>query len=206
MTSHSHFWNKTAEKYAASPVSDEAAYQRKLEMTRALFTPDSVVAEFGCGTGTTALIHAPHVMQVWATDGSEKMIDIAWAKAQEKGIENVDFEVTDIDEYLPEAGKYDVVMMHSLLHLLNDRREAISKAMTMLKPGGYFVSNTVCLTGMWRLMWPVIGVFRIIGLAPMVKFFSGSDLCRDLERAGFQINKYWKPGSTTAFIIARRPA
>jgi len=207
MTNDPTFWNNAARKYAASPVGNEAAYHRKLAMTQKLFSPDSVIAEFGCGTGTTALHHAPHVNHVWATDGSEKMIEIAWDKARQAGIENVLFEVADIDDYLPEPGRYDVVMMHSLLHLLKDRRSAIRKAGEMLKPGGYFVTNTVCLTGLWRFIWPVIGFMRLFGQAPLLKFFSGEALARDIEAAGFAIEEFWKPDNGVAvFIIAQKPA
>jgi len=206
MTNDPTFWNKIAPKYAARPVDDQSAYEQKLELTRKLFKADFVVAEFGCGTGTTALRHAEHVKHVWATDGSEKMIDIAWEKAQSQGIENAIFEVADIDDYQPERGQFDVVMMHSLLHLLKDRRAAIEKARCMLKPGGYFVTNTVCISGVSRLMWPVIGLMRFLGQAPMVKFFSGKALREEIEAAEFQITEYWRPNDGMAvFIIAQKP-
>lgn len=55
------FWDRMANKYARQPIADEAAYQHKLDVTRQHFTPQSKVLEFGCGTGSTALLHAPHV-------------------------------------------------------------------------------------------------------------------------------------------------
>ena len=54
MAKSEQFWDKTAERYAKSPVSDEATYQRKLAETQSYFTPGMRVLEFGCGTGTTA--------------------------------------------------------------------------------------------------------------------------------------------------------
>ena len=48
------FWNRIAKKYAASPISDEAAYKHKLELTQARMTPETEALEFGCGTGGTA--------------------------------------------------------------------------------------------------------------------------------------------------------
>lgn len=44
-----------AKRYARQPIADEAAYRRKLEVTRTYFRPDMHVLEFGCGTGSTAL-------------------------------------------------------------------------------------------------------------------------------------------------------
>ena len=57
----SKFWDRMAKGYAKSPVKDQAAYEKKLEITRGCFPPDAEVLEFGCGTGSTALLHAPHV-------------------------------------------------------------------------------------------------------------------------------------------------
>jgi cyclopropane fatty-acyl-phospholipid synthase-like methyltransferase len=37
---------------------------------------DMEVLEFGCGTGSTAIVHAPHVKELRAIDISEKMIGI----------------------------------------------------------------------------------------------------------------------------------
>jgi hypothetical protein len=65
-------WNWVAKGYARSPVADEAAYQKKLAITRAHFRPDMAVMEFGCGAGTTAVAHAPHVKHIHAHDVSEK--------------------------------------------------------------------------------------------------------------------------------------
>ena len=53
------FWDKIAVKYSRRPIADEASYQKKLEKSQAYFRPDTEVLEFGCGTGGTAIIHAP---------------------------------------------------------------------------------------------------------------------------------------------------
>ena len=52
-------------------------YKEKLEATRRYFDADSQVFEFGCGTGSTALHHAPFVQKIVATDISSNMIEIA---------------------------------------------------------------------------------------------------------------------------------
>ncbi len=58
------FWDRIAERYAKQPIADEAAYQKKLQVTRDYFRPDMAVLEFGCGTGSTAIAHAPYVKHV----------------------------------------------------------------------------------------------------------------------------------------------
>ena len=66
MTAQSSFWDKIADKYAKRPVADETAYETKLAKTREYLTPDTQVFEFGCGSGTTAIKHAPYVKHIQA--------------------------------------------------------------------------------------------------------------------------------------------
>jgi cyclopropane fatty-acyl-phospholipid synthase-like methyltransferase len=61
MVQSTKFWDRIAERYSKQPVADEAAYQKKLQVTREYFRPDMEVLEFGCGTGSTAIAHAPYV-------------------------------------------------------------------------------------------------------------------------------------------------
>jgi len=200
------FWNRMAEKYAARPVDDEAAYQAKLEKTRALLTLDSRVIEFGCGTGTTALHHAPFAKNILATDISEKMIEIAWSKAQAAGIENVTFDVAGLEAPDLTDHSFDIVMMHSLLHLFRDRQHAIDRAYDLLKPGGCFVASTTCLSGLMRMLQPALTVARWFGAVPYVAFFTQRQLIADLRSTGFEIVEEWLPERHKAvFTIARKP-
>jgi ubiquinone/menaquinone biosynthesis C-methylase UbiE len=139
------FWDRMAKGYAKSKIGDEASYQHKLEVTRGYFTPDSNVMEFACGTGSTALLHAPLVGSYLAYDFSPKMIAIAQEKLDASGIENLRFEVASIQELDLEAGSLDVVMGHSILHLLEHPDTAIAKSFDLLTPGGVLVTSTVCL-------------------------------------------------------------
>lgn len=138
MATSAFLWNRFAKGYAKGPVGDPAAYQRKLDVTRTYFTPESEVMEFGCGPGTTSVSHAPFVRRIRAYDISEKMLEIARSRAAEAGVDNVTFERADIIELdLPEA-RLDVVMGHSILHLLRPkaRKAVLAKALRLLKPGG----------------------------------------------------------------------
>lgn len=68
MKSAQTFWDKAASGYAKSAIKDEKSYHKKLAVTQAYLRPDWSVFEFGCGTGTTAILHAPHVRHILATD------------------------------------------------------------------------------------------------------------------------------------------
>ena len=135
MANPARFWDRNAKRYARSPIADQDAYERKLEITRGYFTPESEVLEFGCGTGSTALLHAPHVRHILATDYAAGMLQIARQKASDQGIENVTFTQSSIEEFRTDR-RFDAVLCLSLLHLVADRPAALARAFELLKPGG----------------------------------------------------------------------
>ncbi len=206
MPKPSKFWDVMARRYAKSPVSDEKSYQQKLEITRGYLTPDMKVMEFGCGTGSTAISHAPFVKSILATDFSEKMLDIARDKAREAGVENVTFKQSGIDEFDAPNQSYDVIMGHSILHLLPDKERVIAKVFQLLKPGGVFISSTSCINNA-RILKIVLPLGHAIGLMPLVRFFSADELLKNFTDAGFEIEYNWRPKASDAvFIVAKRPA
>jgi len=201
------FWDKIAERYSKQPIADEAAYQKKLQVTRQYFRPDMAVFEFGCGTGSTAIIHAPYVKHILAIDISSKMIDIAQGKADAENIHNITFERATIDEFNVPDGSLDVVMGFSILHLLDNKELVISQVHKMLKPGGIFVTSTVCLNNWMKLIKFVVPIGRLLGVMPLVKVFTAEELVASFTSAGFEIDYQWQPGENkSAFIVAKKPA
>ena len=199
------FWDKVAERYAKRPVPDEAVYQKKLQVTRESFRPDMRVLEFGCGTGSTAIAHAPYVQHIQAIDISAKMIDIARRKADAADVGNVTFEQSTIDDFSAPDRSFDAVLGLSILHLLEDKDAVIAKVHRLLKPGGVFVTSTVCLgdTMAWFKFVGPIG--KALGLMPMVRVFTVQDLVASLTGAGFRIDHQWQPGKGKAvFIVAQK--
>ncbi len=207
MTHSSRFWDRIAARYARKPVADEAAYQKKLAVTREYLRPDMEVLEFGCGTGSTAIVHAPHVREIHAIDISEKMLEIARSRAEAAGVGNVRFEQSDIDAFSAPDGTFDAVLGLSILHLLEDRNPAIAKVYRMLKPGGVFVSSTVCLGDTMKFFELIGPIGEFLGLMPLVRVFTVQELVDSLEAAGFAIDHQWRPGGgRVAFIVAAKPA
>jgi ubiquinone/menaquinone biosynthesis C-methylase UbiE len=199
------FWDKLADKYSRRPISDEAAYQKKLEVTRKYFQPDMEVLEIGCGTGSTAIAHAPFVGHIRATDLSPRMVEIAKDKAKAAGIDNVTFEALSVDGLDVPRASIDVVMAHNLLHLLADKERAMADIHTMLKPGGVFVTSTACIGDMMLPLRLIVPVGQFLRLFPPVKVFPVAELKDSLESAGFEIDYEWQPKkSAAAFIICRK--
>ncbi|MFY0596057.1 MAG: class I SAM-dependent methyltransferase [Cognatishimia sp.] len=201
------FWNKMARGYAKSPVGNPAAYQVKLDKTAEYLRPTDHVLEFGCGTGTTALIHAPRVAKMDAIDFSKEMIAIAREKLWDQSAPNVSFEVSSFEDWpVPVEGQgYDAILGMSILHLIKDAESTLDKVHKSLKPGGVFVSSTVCLgdgKGLGRYFLPVLGA---IGVLPRIRFLKATALQKMIKDHGFEIEHHWQPdGTPTLFAIARR--
>lgn len=206
MAELSAFWDRLADKYAAQPIADEDAYRTKLARTQAHLTPEMEIFEFGCGTGGTAIAHAPHVRSVRAIDFSTRMLDMARQRATEAGVGNVTFEQGDITSIAVEPGRYDMVLGLSILHLLKDRQAVIARVYEMLKPGGRFVSSTACLGDSMRWFGYIAPLGRALGLLPMLNVMTPDQLRADMIQAGFAIEQDWRPNPKSAlFLIARKP-
>ncbi len=203
MTNSTKFWDKIAVKYSKQPIADEASYQKKLKVTQDYFNPDMSLLELGCGTGSTAIVHAPFVKHIRAIDISSTMIKIAQDKAEAQNIENVTFEQLTIEELEAEDGTYDAVLGLSILHLLENKEEALAKIYKILKPGGLFVTSTACLGDNMSWFKIIAPIGRFLGFFPLVKVFTVKELVTSLIDAGFGIDYQWQPGKNKAvFIVA----
>ena len=200
------FWNRVAQRYANSPVSDEASYQRKLQVTREYLKPSMKMVEFGCGTGSTALAHSDYVQHIEANDISSRMIEIAEAKRVKNGIKNVNFRVSSIEDSNIPDNSVDAVLAMSLLHLLEDKESSLGTVYKILKPGGIFVSSTPCLGDTMKFFKYIGPIGTFFGLMPLVKVFNQSELISSIIDAGFSVEYSWSPGKGKAvFIIAKKP-
>jgi len=207
MISANKFWNKHAEGYAKRAVPNEALYQQKLALTQQFFNDQMFVMEFGCGTGSTALVHAPHVKQYLAVDVSDKMIEIAEAKLAASEIDNLEFKVSSIEDFNADQASFDAVLGLNILHLLSDPQASIKRSFELLKPGGLFITSSPSLTGWIRLFQPLWPIGVVLGLIPKIQFFSHQKLAAYMQEAGFEIEQHWIPeqSSRTSFIIAKKP-
>lgn len=206
MNENAAFWDERADRYARSPIRDPDAYDRTLERVLAYLTPEDAVLEVGCGTGTTALRLAPHVARYVATDASPRMIEIAQEKAKGAEVPNLVCEVGTLSEPGRPDGDFDAVLAFNLLHLLEDLPAALARVHALLRPGGHFVSKSVCLGGWDTLHWrlPIV-VMRALGRAPHVSAWTAAALDRAIEDAGFEIVETGGyPKARNRFVVARR--
>jgi len=203
------FWDNTAAKYAKSKVGDPAAYETTLARARSYLKASDHVLELGAGTGTTALHLAPAVAQYTVSDVSPAMLDIARDKIFNACASNIDLALGDVSE--APRGPFDVVCAFNLLHLIEDLDGALSHIQKMVKPGGLFISKSICepeegAGWKFRVLRKLIPLMQMLGKAPFVAFRTIAEFEQQVTDAGFEIletgNYPAKPPSR--FIVARR--
>lgn len=200
------FWDDSAQRYAAKPIADETSYAKTMERTCAHLKPTDEVLEVGCGSGSTAILLAASVAHMTATDLSGKMIDIGRETAQTQGVENITFERTDVEASVAPPKQYDAVLAFNLLHLTRDPATVIRQLRGQIKPGGLFISKSICLEGKWALMKPVIAVMQAFRCAPFIQFMKVRELDNIVRKEGFEIIEtgIFPKSPPARFIVARK--
>jgi arsenite methyltransferase len=209
VTDNAAFWDGIAEKYAKQAVANPDAFDAKIAITKSRMKPTDVVLDIGCGTGSLALRLADSAARVHGLDLSSEMIRIANGKARAQEVDNVRFHTGPFDDTFRafEPGSLDGICAYSILHLVEDRPAALAQIFRLLKPGGFFISSTVCLGDSWVPYGPLIGAMRLIGKAPMVQIFDKQTLEDEIRESGFVEISQPDVGAKgdIAFIVATKP-
>ena len=200
------FWDKIANSYEKKAIKNKKAYNETLENTKKHLNINDIVLECGCGTGTITLEFADRVKEIYATDISSKMIEIAKRKAEERKIENVKFAQSSIFDERLKKESFNVILAFNVLHLLEDTQKVMQRINELLKPGGLFISGTVCLAEknkFWSICAFILGK---LGLIPYVKCFKISELEDFIANANFQLVEtgIFFPLPPRRFIVAKK--
>ena len=136
------------------------------------------------------------------------MLDIARGKATAAGVESITFTCGTLGEFNAEAGSYDAVLGLNVMHLIADREPVVREVFKILKPGGAFVTSTVCLGhSLLRFIRFVVPLGKLVGLMPDVYVLSEAQFTQELLSGGFEIESKWAHGKNdiALFAIARKP-
>ena len=179
------FWDLISAKYAASPISDMTAYETKIEKIKSYLSPDDVVLDIGCGTGTQCGDLAGNVKQVTGIDISSKLLTIAEQRKAERKLDNIEFIKTSLyDERLKVDG-FDVVMAFFVLHFFEDTDAVFKRVHDLLKPGGLFISETACLGEKSKIAGKLVRFAGHVGLLPKINLLTTRQLEQALDNSGF---------------------
>lgn len=101
--------------------------------------PLQAVLDLGTGTGRMLQLLSPHAERVVGVDLSPAMLSVARAEAERAGLRNVQLRQGDVYALPVERDSYDLVLVHQVLHYLDDPQRALREAARALRPGGRLV-------------------------------------------------------------------
>ncbi len=124
-----------ADEYATSTVHAQGpSLARLVDLTNP--QPDWVVLDVSTGAGHTALMFAPRVARVVATDLTPEMLEVAHKLAGDRGITNMEFRPADAQQLPFQDNSFDLVTNRIALHHYADARKAIAEMARVCKKGG----------------------------------------------------------------------
>lgn len=122
---------------------------------RALHVPESAVEEavlatlgakdydslldLGTGTGQMLQLLAPRARRAIGLDISPAMLAVARARLEAAGLRHVQLRQGDLYALPADLARFDLVILHQVLHYMDDPARAVREAARVLKPGGRIV-------------------------------------------------------------------
>ncbi len=140
---------ETRRKQAAAYFAERAGDWDRI---RALHAPDErveravldllkdihprAILDLGTGTGRMLELLAPKAERAVGVDQSPAMLSLARARMDQAGLRQVQLRQGDIYAPPVERDAFDLVIVHQVLHFLDDPARALQEAARMLRPGG----------------------------------------------------------------------
>ena len=97
--------------------------------------PFQALLDLGTGTGRMLELLAPRAVRALGIDGSPPMLNVARARLDRK-LRNVQLRQGDLYALPVERQAYDLIVVHQVLHYLDEPARAIREAARVLRPGG----------------------------------------------------------------------
>lgn len=101
--------------------------------------PIHALLDCGTGTGRMLQLFGGRAARLVGIDASPAMLQVARANLTKAGIRGVELGQGDIYALPVERNAFDVVIIHQVLHFLDDPARAIREAAAALRPGGKLI-------------------------------------------------------------------
>ncbi|MFC0219163.1 ArsR/SmtB family transcription factor [Pseudochelatococcus lubricantis] len=98
--------------------------------------PFRAVLDLGTGTGRMLQLLGERAARAVGLDASHAMLTVARANLEQAGLSHVQLRQGDIHALPVERHSFDLVLIHQVLHFLDDPARAIREAAGALSPGG----------------------------------------------------------------------
>ena len=171
------FWDRVSVFYDFTQSFNRQVYYKIIKLVTRLVPDDAKVLDCAAGTGELSLAAAKKASLVICTDCSEKMLNVAYKKAQKRNVNNIIFEQRDIYSLKDEDESYDVVIAGNVLHLLDDPQKAVRELLRVTKRGGILLLPTFLSNS----SNPLIRVYKHFGFKQKTEFTARkySDMLKD---------------------------
>jgi ubiquinone/menaquinone biosynthesis C-methylase UbiE len=128
--SHAAQWDRIRKLHVADEAVEGAIREALAER------PFRSLLDLGTGTGRILEMFGPDLERGLGIDLSLDMLLLARARIERAGLRHCSVRQGDIYDLAVPAGSFDLVIIHQVLHFLDDGARAIREAARVLSPGG----------------------------------------------------------------------
>jgi ubiquinone/menaquinone biosynthesis C-methylase UbiE len=127
---HAAEWDRIRKLHAADAAVEEAVRAALADK------PFRSLLDLGTGTGRMLELFAPQIERGLGLDLSLDMLLVARDRLERAGLKHCSVRQGDIYDLPLSGDSFDVVILHQVLHFLDDGARAIKEAARVLRPGG----------------------------------------------------------------------
>jgi ubiquinone/menaquinone biosynthesis C-methylase UbiE len=184
-------WERVATRYAETSGPTLAAYGRDA-LDWAAPAADDEVLEVACGPGELLVAGAPRVRRYTGIDFSPRMVRLARARAEKRGLDNVRVEVGDGQELPFDDASFDLAFCMFALFFFPDRARGLAELHRALRPGGTVLLSAWSPPDRSPLVQLVVEAMQVAGIegkkerSPFAALSNPAQFIAELEAAGFE--------------------
>src|SRR5579862_7584766 len=127
---HAAEWDRIRKLHVADAAVEDAVRAALADK------PIRALLDLGTGTGRMLELFAPDIERGLGLDLSLDMLALARARLDRAGLQHCSVRQGDIYDLALPRDSFDVVIIHQVLHFLDDSARAIREAARVLRPGG----------------------------------------------------------------------